>query len=158
MKTEKIFISVLSLLRPNALAVRLTFNALLPMLYLYFRSIYLFHVILSSCLSSGSLTGPQQLVNFFCFLFFKDDIFTFPADINSCLNFCDKAWWFLSSKVFGLLAFLYSQRFGLYALWPSDVSCQTQEPNWQSSGDCWFNPDCRWVRIQEFWTFLPSYG
>ena len=51
----------LSSLQPNTLAVRLTFNTLLPMLYLYFRSIYLFHVIPSSCLSSGPFTGPQQL-------------------------------------------------------------------------------------------------
>ena len=33
----------------------------LPMLYLYFHSIYLFHVILSLCPSSGPFTGPQQL-------------------------------------------------------------------------------------------------
>ena len=43
------------------MAVRLTFNTLLPMLYLYFRSIYLFHVILSSCFSSGSFTGQQRV-------------------------------------------------------------------------------------------------
>ena len=43
------------------MAVRLTFNTLLPMLYLYFRSIYLFHVILSSCLSSKLFIGPQHL-------------------------------------------------------------------------------------------------
>ena len=49
-----------SSLQPNILAVRLTFNTLLPMLYLSFRSTYLFHVIPSSCLSSGSFTGPQQ--------------------------------------------------------------------------------------------------
>ena len=42
------------------MAVRLTFNTLLPMPYLYFRSIYLFHVIPSSCLSSEPFTGPQQ--------------------------------------------------------------------------------------------------
>ena len=33
------------------------FNTLLSMLYLYFHSIYLFHVILSLCLSSGPFTG-----------------------------------------------------------------------------------------------------
>ena len=42
------------------MAVRQTLNTLLPMLYLYFRSIYLFHVILNSCFSSGPFTGPQQ--------------------------------------------------------------------------------------------------
>ena len=45
----------------NTLAVRLMFNSLLPMLYLYFHSIYLFHVIPSSCLSSGPFTGPRQI-------------------------------------------------------------------------------------------------
>ena len=32
----------------------------LPILYLYFRSIYLFPIIPNSCLSSGPFTGPQQ--------------------------------------------------------------------------------------------------
>ena len=52
---------LLSSLQPNTFAVRLTFNPLLPMLYLYFHSIYLFHIIPSSCLSSRPFTGPQQL-------------------------------------------------------------------------------------------------
>ena len=43
------------------MAVRLTFNTLLLMLYLYFCLIYLFHVIPSLCLSSGPFTDPQQL-------------------------------------------------------------------------------------------------
>ena len=30
------------------------------MLYLYFHSIYLFHVIPNSCLTSRPFTGPQQ--------------------------------------------------------------------------------------------------
>ena len=45
----------------KTLAVRLMFNSLLPMLYLYFHSIYLFYVIPSSCLSSRSFTGLQQV-------------------------------------------------------------------------------------------------
>ena len=60
MNTGRIFISVLSSLQPNTSAVRLTFNTLLPMLYLYFHSIYLFHIILSLCLSCRPFTGPQQ--------------------------------------------------------------------------------------------------
>ena len=28
----------------------------------------------------------------------------------------------------------------------------------QSSGGCRFNPDCRWVTIQEYLTLVPSYG
>ena len=56
MNTGRIFISVLSWLQPNTLAVRLMFNTLLPMLYLYSCSIYLFHIIPSSCLS-----GPQHI-------------------------------------------------------------------------------------------------
>ena len=44
----------------NTLAVRLMFNSLLPILYLYFYSIYLFRVISSSCLSSGPFTGPRH--------------------------------------------------------------------------------------------------
>ena len=31
------------------------------MLYLYFHSIYLFHIIPSLCLTSGPFTGPQQI-------------------------------------------------------------------------------------------------
>ena len=37
----------------------------------------------------------------------------------SCLNFWDKAWWFLSLSIFGLLSsslLLIPQRFGWYAL------------------------------------------
>ena len=65
MNTERIFISVLSSLQPNTLAVKLTFNTLLPMMYLYFHSIYLFHVIPSLCLSFWPFTGPQQSSCFF---------------------------------------------------------------------------------------------
>ena len=36
------------------------FNTLLPMLYLYFRLIFLFQIIPSSCLSSGPFTGLQH--------------------------------------------------------------------------------------------------
>ena len=43
------------------MAVRLTFNTLLPMLYLSFCSIYLFHIIPSPCLSSRPFTGPQHI-------------------------------------------------------------------------------------------------
>ena len=46
------------------MAVRLTFNTLLPMLYLYFRLMYLFHVIPSSCLSSRPFTGPLQSLSY----------------------------------------------------------------------------------------------
>ena len=42
------------------MAVKLTFNTLLPMLYLYFRSIYLFYIIPSLSLSSRTFTGPQH--------------------------------------------------------------------------------------------------
>ena len=58
-KVWKFFICT-SYLQPNILAVRLTLNTLLHMLYLYFHSIYLFHVIPSLCLSSGPFTDPQQ--------------------------------------------------------------------------------------------------
>ena len=54
---ENIHLGVKSL----TLAVRLTFNTLLPMLYLYFHSIYLFHIIPSLCLSFGLFTGPQHI-------------------------------------------------------------------------------------------------
>ena len=47
--------------QPHTLVVRLTFNTLLSMVYLYFHSIYLFHVIPSLCLSSRPFTNPQQL-------------------------------------------------------------------------------------------------
>ena len=52
----------------NTLAVRLTFNTLLPMLYLYFRSIYLLHVIPSSCLSSWPFTVQEHLFYIFVLL------------------------------------------------------------------------------------------
>ena len=52
----------LSWLQANTLAIRLMFNTLLPMLYLYFRSIYLFHIIPSLYLSSEPFTGPQQIL------------------------------------------------------------------------------------------------
>ena len=41
---------------------------------------------------------------------------------KSCLIFWDKAWWFLSLRVFGLLSSflsLFPQCFGWYVLWPS---------------------------------------
>ena len=43
------------------MAIRLSFNTLLLMLYLYFRPIYLFHVIPSLSLSSRSFTDPEQI-------------------------------------------------------------------------------------------------
>ena len=49
----------------------------------------------------------------------------------SCLNFWDKAWWFFSLRVFGLLSsflWLFPQRFGQYVLWPSSGVCRTWEP------------------------------
>ena len=46
------------------------------MLYLYFRSIYLFHIIPSSCLSSGPFTGLQQYANSFLLSLFQK-IFSF---------------------------------------------------------------------------------
>ena len=49
----------------------------------------------------------------------------------SCLNFWDKAWRFLSLRVFRLLSsswLLFLQLFGRYVLQPSSGVCQTQEP------------------------------
>ena len=46
----------------------------------------------------------------------------FKKDHISCQNFWDKAWWFLSLRVFGLLSsslLLFPQRFGRYVLRPS---------------------------------------
>ena len=51
---------------------------------------------------------------------------------NSCLNFWDKAWWFLSLRVFGLLSsslLLFPQRFSWYVLRPSSGVCRTREPS-----------------------------
>ena len=53
--------------------------------------------------------------------------------VNSCINFWDEAWWFLSLRVFGILSLsllLFPQRFGWYVLRPSSGVCQTQEPSW----------------------------
>ena len=52
-----------------------------------------------------------------------------PPAFFRCLsmNFCDKAWWFLSLRVFGLLSsslFLFPQRFGRYVLRPSSGVCR----------------------------------
>ena len=41
------------------------FNTLLTMLYLYFRLIYLFHVIQSSCLSSGLVHNNLPIENLY---------------------------------------------------------------------------------------------
>ena len=51
----------------------------------------------------------------------------------SCLNFLDKAWWFLSLRVFGLLSsslLFFPQHFGWYVFRPSSGVCRTQEPSW----------------------------
>ena len=51
---------------------------------------------------------------------------------NSCLNFWDEAWWFISLRVFGLLSsslLLFPQRFGRYLLRPSSGVCRTREPS-----------------------------
>ena len=49
----------------------------------------------------------------------------------SSLNFWDKAWWFLSLRVFGLLSssLLFPQCFGRYVLRPSSGVCRTREPS-----------------------------
>ena len=51
----------------------------------------------------------------------------------SSLNFWDKAWWFLSLRVFGLLSsslLLFPQCFSQYVLRPSSDVCRTWEPSW----------------------------
>ena len=49
-----------------------------------------------------------------------------------CLNFWDKACWFLSLRVFRLFSsslLLFPQRFGRYVLRPSSSVCRTREPS-----------------------------
>ena len=36
------------------------------------------------------------------------------------------------------------------------VSLEAREPT-PITGDCWFNPDCKWVTMQEYLTLVPSY-
>ena len=63
----------------------------------------------------------------------------------SCLNFWDKAWWFLSVRVFGLLSsslLFFSQRFGHFILQPSSgVSCLSGHRN-DSTWEIIFKVDC----------------
>ena len=76
------------------------------------------------------------------------------SSIFGCLNFWDKAWWFLSLRVFGLLStslLLFPQRFGRYILQPSSGVCRTWEPTW--------NFELYWIyRGRLFWFSLTITG
>ena len=60
----------------------------------------------------------------------------------SCLNFWDKACWFLSLRFFRLLSsslLLFPQHFGRYVLRPSSDVCRTREPSRNHGGRLfWF--------------------
>ena len=57
-------------------------------------------------------------------------IFVCAITLNSCLNFWDEAYWFLSLRVFGLLSSsLFPQHFSRYVLRPSSGVCRTREPS-----------------------------
>ena len=67
------------------------------------------------------IQGFWTIVFIFIVIFKTFRLICSPVFIR-CLNFWDKAWWFLSFRVFGLLSsslLLYSKRFGQYVLRPS---------------------------------------